>query len=84
MKVSDTQMLVMTYMPEYTVFGVSTDAYTVRPGQIDETLTTEKEQDLPICNFNYVLICDEKTNKFYNRLRTVSDEGRKKMCHIYI
>ena len=48
LKVSDTQMLVTTYMPEYTVFGVSTDAYTVRPGQIDDTLTTEKEQDLPI------------------------------------
>ena len=66
LKVSDVQMLVTTYVPEYTVFGVSADAYTVRPGKIDETLTTEKEQDLPICNFNYVLIYDEKTDKFYN------------------
>ena len=74
LKVSDTQMLVTTYMPEYTVFGVSTDAYTVRPGQIDDTLTTEKEQDLPICNFNYVLIYDEKTDKFYN----VKFEGKGK------
>lgn len=74
LKVSDTQMLVTTYMPEYTVFGVSTDAYTVRPGQIDETLTTEKEQDLPICNLNYVLIYDEKTDKFYN----VKFEGKGK------
>ena len=62
LKVSDTQMLVTTYMPEYTIFGVSADAYTVRP----ETLTTEKELDLPICDFNYVLIYDEKTDKFYN------------------
>ena len=52
LKVSDVQMLVTTYVPEYTVFGVSADAYTVRPGKIDETLKTEKEQDLPICNFN--------------------------------
>ena len=66
LKVSDTEMLVTTYVPEYTVFGVSADAYTVRPGKIDETLTTEKEQDLPICNFNYVLIYDEKADKFYN------------------
>lgn len=66
LKVSDTEMLVTTYVPEYTVFGVSADAYTVRPGKIDETLATEKEQDLPICNFNYVLIYDEKTDKFYN------------------
>jgi len=73
LKVSDTQMLVTTYMPEYTVFGVSTDAYTVRPGQMDETLTAE-EQDLPICNFNYVLIYDEKTDKFYN----VKFEGKGK------
>ena len=66
LKVSDTEMLVTTYVPEYTVFGVSADAYTVRPGKIDETLATEKEQDLPICNFNYVLIYDEITDKFYN------------------
>ena len=66
LKVSDVQMLVTTYVPEYTVFGVSADAYTVRPGKIDETLATEKEQDLPICNFNYVLIYDEITDKFYN------------------
>ena len=52
LKVSDVQMLVTTYAPEYTVFGVSADAYTVRPGQMDETLTAE-EQDLPICNFDY-------------------------------
>ncbi len=31
LKVSDVQMLVTTYAPEYTVFGVSADAYTVRP-----------------------------------------------------
>lgn len=74
LKVSDTEMLVTTYVPEYTVFGVSTDAYTVRPGKMDETLTTEKEQDLPICNFNYVLIYDEKTDKFYN----VKFEGKGK------
>lgn len=66
LKVSDTEMLVTTYAPEYTVFGVSADAYTVRPGKIDENLTTEKEQDLPICNFDYILIYDEKTDKFYN------------------
>ncbi len=66
LKVSDTEMLVTTYVPEYTVFGVSADAYTVRPCKIDETLTTEKEQDLPICNFDYVLIYDEKADKFYN------------------
>lgn len=66
LKVSDTEMLVTTYVPEYTFFGVSTDAYTVRPCKIDETLTTEKEQDLPICNFDYVLIYDEKEDKFYN------------------
>ena len=74
LKVSDTEMLVTTYVPEYTVFGVSADAYTVRPGKIDETLTTEKEQDMPICNFNYVLIYDEKTDKFYN----VKFEGKGK------
>lgn len=74
LKVSDTQMLVTTYMPEYTIFGVSADAYTVRPGKMDETLTTEKEQDQPICNFNYVLIYDEKTGKFYN----VKFEGKGK------
>lgn len=66
LKVSDMEMLVTTYVPEYTFFGVSTDAYTVRPCKIDETLTTEKEQDLPICNFDYVLIYDEKEDKFYN------------------
>ena len=65
LKVSDVQMLVTTYAPEYTVFGVSADAYTVRPGQMDETLTAE-EQVLPICNFNYALLYDEKTDKFYN------------------
>ena len=65
LKVSDVQMLVTTYAPEYTVFGVSADAYTVRPGQMDETLTAE-EQDLPICNFDYALLYDEKTDKFYN------------------
>ena len=74
LKVSDTEMLVTTYVPEYTVLGVSTDAYTGRPGKIDKTLTTEKEQDLPICNFNYVLIYDEKTDKFYN----VKFEGKGK------
>ncbi|EOS45397.1 DUF5301 domain-containing protein [Lachnospiraceae bacterium JLR.KK009] len=65
LKVSDVQMLVTTYAPEYTVFGVSAHAYTVRPGQMDETLTAE-EQVLPICNFNYALLYDEKTDKFYN------------------
>ena len=65
LKVSDVQMLVTTYVPEYTVFGVSADAYTVRPCQMDETLTVE-EQDLPICNFGYALLYDEKTDKFYN------------------
>ena len=74
LKVSDTEMLVTTYVPEYTVLGVSTDAYTGRPGKIDKTLTTEKEQDMPICNFNYVLIYDEKTDKFYN----VKFEGKGK------
>lgn len=74
LKVSDTEMLVTTYVPEYTVLGVSTDAYTGRPGKIDKTLTTEKEQDLPICNFNYILIYDEKTDKFYN----VKFEGKGK------
>ncbi|MDE6760942.1 MAG: DUF5301 domain-containing protein [Lachnospiraceae bacterium] len=66
LKVSDTQMLVTTYMPEYTFFGVSTDEYTVRPSRIEETLTTENEQDLPICNFDNVLLYDEKSDKFYN------------------
>ena len=65
MKVSDMQMLVTTHVPEYTIFGVSADAYTVRPGQMDEALTVE-EQDFPICDFNHVLHYDEKTNKFYN------------------
>lgn len=65
LKVSDVQMLVTTYAPEYTFFGVSADAYTVRPGQMDETLTAE-EQELPICNFDYALLYDEKTDKFYN------------------
>ena len=36
LKVSDTEMLVTTYVPEYSFFGVSTDAYTVRPCKIDE------------------------------------------------
>lgn len=66
LKVSDTQMLVRTYMPEFTILGVSTDQYTVRPSQIEDTLTTENEQDLPICNFNNLLLYDEKTDKFYN------------------
>lgn len=66
LKVSDTQMLVTAYVPEYTIFGVSAEAYTVRPGQMDEALTTEKEQDLPICNFDYILLYDNKTDKFYN------------------
>lgn len=35
-------------------------------GQIDETLTTEKEQDLPICSYNNVLLYDEKADRFYN------------------
>ena len=65
LKVSDVQILVTTYAPEYTVLGVSADAYTVRPGQMDEILTAE-EQDLPICNYGYVLLYDEKTDKFYN------------------
>ncbi len=56
LKVSDTQMLVTTYMPDYIIYGVSVDEYTVRPGQIDETFTTEKEQDLPICNYNNMLL----------------------------
>ena len=73
LKVSDVQMLVTTYAPEYTVFGVSADAYTVRPGQMDEILTAE-EQDLPICNYGYVLLYDEKTDKFYN----VEFEGKGK------
>ena len=63
LKVSDIQMLVTTYAPGYTVFGVSADAYTVRPGQMDETLTAE-EQDLPICNFDYALLYDEKQTSF--------------------
>ncbi len=66
LKVSDTQMLVTTYMPEYMIYGVSIDEYTVPPGQIDETLTTEKEQDLPICNYANVLLYDEKADRFYN------------------
>ena len=74
LKVSDVQMLVTTYAPEYTVFGVSAEAFTVRPGQMDETLTAEKEQDLPICNFEYALLYDEKTDKFYN----VKFEGKGK------
>lgn len=74
LKVSDVQMLVTTYAPEYTVFGVSAEAYTVRPGQMNETLTAEKEQDLPICNFDYALLYDEKTDKFYN----VKFEGKGK------
>lgn len=74
LKISDVQMLMTTYAPEYTVFGVSAEAYTVRPGQMDETLTAEKEQDLPICNFDYALLYDEKTDKFYN----VKFEGKGK------
>ncbi|NBH13199.1 hypothetical protein D3Z36_03135 [Lachnospiraceae bacterium] len=66
LKVSDMQMLVTTYKPEYIIYGVAKDEYTVRPGQIDETLTTEKEQDLPVCNYNNVLLYDEKADRFYN------------------
>ena len=66
LKVSDTQMLVTTYVPEYTIFGVSEDGYTVRRGQMDETLTAEKEWDLPICNFEHILLYDEKADKFYS------------------
>ena len=66
LKVSDTQMLVTTYRPEYTIFGVSTDEYTVQPNQISETLTTEQEQDRPICDFEYLLLYDEKTDQFYS------------------
>lgn len=65
LKVSDVQMLVTTYMPEYTLFGVSTDEYTARPIQINETLTAEKEWDFPICDYEYILLYDEKTDKFY-------------------
>ncbi len=60
LKVIDVQMLVTTYLPAYTIFGVSCDEYTVRPNQIDEAFTTEQEQDLPICNFEYLLLYDEK------------------------
>ena len=66
LKVSDTQMLVTTYMPEYTIFGVSAEEYTARPSQTDETLTSEKEQDLPICNYDNVLLYDEEADRFYN------------------
>ena len=31
LKVSDVQILITTYTPEYTLFGVSTDEYTARP-----------------------------------------------------
>jgi len=66
LKVADMQILVTTYMPEYIIYGISIDEYTARPGQIDETLTTEKEQDLPICSYNNVLLYDEKADRFYN------------------
>ena len=33
---------------------------------MDEALTTEEEQDLPICNFDYILLYDNKTDKLYN------------------
>ena len=66
LKVSDVQMLVTTYVPEYTVFGVSADAYTVRPCQMDETLTVE-EQDLPICNFGYALLITIGLSEFLLR-----------------
>lgn len=66
LKVIDVQMLVTTYLPEYTIFGVSCDEYTVRPNQIDEAFTTEQEQDLPICNFEYLLLYDEKEDRFYS------------------
>ena len=56
----------LTHTPEYTLFGVSTNEYTARPSQINETLTTESEQDLPVCSFDSVLLYDEKTDKFYN------------------
>lgn len=65
LRVSDMEMLVTTYMPKYTLFGVSADEYTIRPNQIDETLTAEKERDFPICNYKNVLLYDEKTDKFY-------------------
>lgn len=66
LSVFDVQMLVTTYLPEYTIFGVSRNEYTVRPNQIDEALTTEQEQDLPICDFEYLLLYDEKVDKFYS------------------
>lgn len=66
LKVIDVQMLVTTYLPEYTIFGVSCDEYTVRPNQINEAFTTEQEQDLPICNFEYLLLYDEKEDRFYS------------------
>ena len=58
-------MLITTYTPEYTLFGVSTDEYTAQPSQINETLTAENEQDFPICDYEYILFYDEKTDKFY-------------------
>ena len=68
LKVSDVQMLVTTYSPEYTLFGASTNEYTARPSPINETLTTEGEQDLPACSFESVLLYDEKTDRFYNKI----------------
>jgi len=65
LKVSDVQMLITTYTPEYTLFGVSTDEYTAQPSQINETLNAENEQDFPICDYEYILLYDEKTDKFY-------------------
>ena len=65
LKVSDVQILITTYTPEYTLFGVSTDEYTARPSQINEAMTSENEQDFPMCDYEYMLLYDEKTDKFY-------------------
>ena len=66
LRVSDVQMLVTTYRPEYTICGVSTDEYTVQPNQVSESLTTEQEQDRSICDFEYLLLYDEKAKQFYS------------------
>ena len=50
MAFSDTQMLVTTYASEYTVFGVSTDAYTVRP---EERKQAEVKKQAEIKQFLY-------------------------------
>ena len=49
----------------YTLFGVSTDEYIAQPSQINGTLNAENEQDFPICDYEYILFYDEKTDKFY-------------------